>query len=124
MTYQEALKEYRNEQASKKTQKRSKYGNKKTEVDNVVFDSKAEATRYNQLKLLERGREIRGLVLQPRFPIEVNGQKVCTYVGDFSYTNSYTGEFFVEDTKGMKTPMYNLKKKLMKAVYNIDIIET
>ena len=56
-----------------KQPKRSKYGNKKTIVDDIEFDSIAEARRYRELKLLEAAGEIEGLVLQPPFPLEVNG---------------------------------------------------
>ena len=55
----------------------SKYGNRKTEVDGIVFDSKKEAERYRDLKLLERAGDIRELVLQPSFVLNVNGIKVC-----------------------------------------------
>lgn len=100
-----------------------KYKNIKTVADGIVFDSQKEARRYGELRLLERAKEISGLQLQPRFPIVINGVKVCTYVADFGYVD-HTGSPIVEDVKGMKTPIYNLKKKLMKAVHGIDIRET
>lgn len=101
--------------------RRSKYRNKKTTVDNIVFASKREAARYLELKAMMKARKIRDLVLQPRFKLEVNGVLVCTYVGDFSYRRGR--EFVVEDSKGVKTDVYRLKKKLMKAILNIDVVE-
>lgn len=101
----------------------AKYRNRKTVVDGITFDSVKEARRYGELKRLERAGEIRGLELQPRFPIIVNGIKVCEYRADFDYYNA-AGNQIVEDVKGFKTPIYNLKKKLMRAVYGIDILET
>jgi hypothetical protein len=101
--------------------KRSKYRNIKTEVHGITFASKKEAYRYCELKLLQRASEISDLELQPRYDIVINGMKVCTYVADFRYKES--GETITEDAKGMLTPMYRLKKKLMKACHGIEIKE-
>jgi len=100
----------------------SKYGAKRTTVDGITFASKKEAARYCDLKLMQHAGLIDDLELQPRFDLLVNSQKVCTYVADFIYT--FGGKTVVEDVKGMKTPVYNLKKKLMKACYGIDVLET
>lgn len=100
---------------------RSKYNNQKTEVDGIVFDSKHEAKRYRELKLMEAGKLISKLELQPRFVIVINGVKVCTYVGDFRYEEA--GGTVVEDAKGMRTAMYRLKKKLVNACFGIVIKE-
>lgn len=102
---------------------RLKYGNKKTVVDNITFDSMKEAGRYSDLKLLLKVGKIRDLELQPKFPIVVEGQKICTYRGDFSYIDNDTGLGVVEDVKGMKTAVYNLKKKLVRACHGIEIRE-
>jgi hypothetical protein len=101
---------------------RNKYRAVKTVVDGIKFDSKKEAARYQQLKLLERAGEIMELTLQPRFDLIVNGVKCGFYKADFQYLE--VGKYVVEDVKGMKTPVYNLKKKLVKAIYGIDIFET
>lgn len=101
----------------------SKYRNTKIVLDNITFDSKAEATRYSHLKLRERIGEITDLELQVRFPLVVNGTKVTTYVADFRYREAATGAVIVEDVKGVRTPVYRLKKKLMKAVHGIDVSE-
>lgn len=103
---------------------RHKYGAKETYVDNIRFPSKLEAERYMYLKALERAGTIRDLKLQPRFKLHVNGQLICTYVADFEYEKELKdGEWIsvVEDTKGVETPEFKLKKKLMKAVLDIEI---
>jgi hypothetical protein len=102
---------------------RSKYGNKKTVVDGVTFASQKEAQRYGVLKLLERAKDIIELELQPRYPLVVNGVKVCTYVADFRYRYKTSGQLVVEDVKGMKTPAYKIKKKLLKALTGINVRE-
>ena len=108
---------------------RSKYGSKKTIVDNIKFDSKWEAERYGQLKAMERAMFIRDLELQVPYDIVVNDVKICRYVADFRYkkesnhtiTNDEYYVEVVEDAKGFETPEFKLKKKLMKAVHNINI---
>jgi hypothetical protein len=102
--------------------RRSKYGNKKTVVDGIKFDSMAEATRYSVLKILQASGLISSLRLQVPYAITVNGRKICRYVADFVYIED--GKEVVEDVKGMKTPVYNLKKKLMEAVFGVVILET
>lgn len=87
-----------------------------------MFDSKKEALRYQELSLLERGGVISGLKLQVKFPVVINGHKICIWVADFVYYE--TGEMMVEDTKGYKNRVYKLKKKLVEAVYGIKIKET
>ncbi len=101
---------------------RNKYGAKKTIVDGIKFDSKKEARRYNALVMLEKAGAIQNLELQPRYDLIINGKKCGFYKADFRYTEK--GKTVVEDVKGMKTPVYNLKKKLIKAIYDIDIFET
>lgn len=104
--------------------KKNKYGNKKTIVDNITFASKREATRYAELKLLVRAREIFNLKLQPRFPIVVKNFKICTYIADFQYLKLGDDIEIVEDVKGVRTKEFVIKKKLMKAVYGIEVLET
>jgi len=105
-------------------QKRSKYGNKKTVVGGIKFDSQKEAKRWNELLMLQQAREIAGLMRQFRYPLFVNGVCVCTYVADAVYTDLRTGQVVTEDVKGgPRTTVYRLKKRLMKACLNIDIKE-
>ena len=94
---------------------RSKYRAVKTEVDGITFDSKREAARYMELVLLERAGEISHLELQPKYDCVVNGHNSCTYKADFRYFDANGS--VVEDVKGMKTPVYRLKKKLVEALY-------
>lgn len=97
-----------------------KYNNEPTEVDGLRFASKKEARRYGELLILERAKKITELKLQPRFPIIIDGIKVCTYVADFSYQDTeqlHGGGVVVEDVKGVRTAMYKLKKKLFEASY-------
>lgn len=101
----------------------SKYGAVRTEIDGITFASKAEAKRYGELKLLASGKVIEGLVLQPSFELIVNGAKIGVYRADFQYWDNEQGCRVVEDVKGMKTPVYRLKKKLMHALHGIEIVE-
>lgn len=95
-----------------------KYKNKKTIVDDIQFDSKLEAKRYNELKLLEKSGEIKELKLQPSFELipsfKKNGKtfRKAIYKADFSYVDTETGETIIEDTKGYVTDLYKLKKKI------------
>ena len=103
-----------------------KYGNRKTTVDGITFDSKAEAERYKALKRLELLGVIKGLELQKTFRLCKdrwnNGRPFSiSYKADFVYT--LDGDIIVEDVKGFRTEAYQLKKKLMKAVYGIEITE-
>jgi len=93
----------------------SKYKAVKTVVDGITFASKREAKRYSELKLLERAGQIRNLELQPKFPLVVNGQKICGYIGDFSF---FEGEKrVIEDSKGVRTRAYRIKRKLLLALH-------
>ena len=103
---------------------RHKYGAKATTVDGIRFASKFESERYGYLKSLERAGVIRSLQLQPRYKLVVNGILICTYVADFSYEREGTDGSWtsiVEDAKGVETPEFKLKKKLMQAVLGIEI---
>lgn len=102
--------------------RQGKYNAHRTEVDGVVFDSKAEANRYLELKLLLQAGEITDLVLHPRFELAVKGQKICSYIADFQYKDQH-GQTITEDVKGKRTAVYQLKKKLMRAIHGIEIAE-
>jgi hypothetical protein len=97
----------------------SKYKNKKTIVDNIKFDSAKEARRYCSLKVLQQTGIITKLELQPRFDIYVEGKYCGFYKADFSYFRNK--ERVIEDVKGVRTPVFNLKKKLVEALYPIKI---
>jgi len=99
----------------------SKYKAQRTECDGKIFDSKKEAHRYGELKMLERSGIIANLELQPAFEIEVAGRRICKYRADFRYVEN--GAITVEDVKGVRTPLYRLKKKLVEALYDVRIVE-
>lgn len=101
----------------------SKYGARPVTIDGHRFDSQAEGRRYIELRLLVRARAIADLTVHPSWPLTVNGRRCGRYVGDFSYIDNQTGLGVVEDVKGVRTPVYRLKKKLMLALYGIDIVE-
>ena len=102
--------------------KKTKYGNCPVVVDSIRFASQREARRYAELKRLQRAGKISDLELQPAFPVRVNGRHICTYRADFAYVEE--GRRIVEDVKGVRTPVYRLKKKLVEAIYGIEIQET
>lgn len=99
-----------------------KYGNIKTVAHGIQFHSKKEALRYIQLKQLEKEKKISELELQPKFVFTHNGVRICAYSADFGYVEN--GKKIIEDVKGYKTDVYRMKRKLMKAFYNIDVLET
>lgn len=109
--------------------RRSKYGAIPEVVDNIRFASRREAKRYGQLKILVKVKAIRELTLQPKFSLAVADRfgvlaVIGVYRGDFSYVDAKTDEFVVEDTKGVRTPLYRWKAKHVKAQYGITIRET
>lgn len=104
--------------------KKPKFGNIKTELDGHVFDSNKEARRYVELRYRLMSGEITELKLQVEFKLEVNCQKVASYIADFTYMEK--GALIVEDVKSSHTrklPVYRLKKKLMKSIHGIEIME-
>lgn len=104
----------------------SKFGNVKTVVDGLKFDSKKEARRWGELKLLVKAGVIRDLTVQPEFKIKINNFPVCSYFGDFQYWDVATDKRIVEDVKSeitRKNPVYRLKYRLVYAVHDIMITE-
>lgn len=110
--------------------KKSKYNNNKCVVDGINFDSEAEAKRYSVLKLLERSGAISNLELQPEFILQEGfrdrtGKKhiAIKYKADFKYMKN--GTTIIEDKKGFKTKVYNMKKKMLLFKHpDITFIET
>lgn len=106
----------------------NKYKNKKVVVDNILFDSKKEANYYTKLKILKDAGKISGLrlqekfVLQPSFKLHDKTYRAITYVADFVYKDSQ-GQVHVVDTKGYRTEVYKIKKKLFMKKYGIEIEE-
>lgn len=110
---------------------RSKYGAKKTQVNGITFDSKAEAKRYEELLLLERSGLVSNIELQKKFVLlpprrNADGylERETAYVADFVYVDSVDG-LVVEDVKSpaTRTSEYVIKRKLMLHVHGITIKE-
>ena len=120
-------------------QRRSKYGNKKVVVNGLKFDSKKEAQRYSHLLMLKNAGIITDLELQKEFILipsqrepdtigkrggKIKGRVIerkVSYIADFVYKKD--DELVVEDTKGMLTPDYVIKRKLMLYIHGIRVSE-
>lgn len=105
-----------------------KYHNKKVTFDGEIFDSKKEASRFIELRLLERAGKIQELRRQVEFELipsqKLNGKTIerkCSYRADFVYSEN--GKTIVEDTKGFRTKEYIIKRKLMLYIHGIKIKE-
>ena len=103
--------------------RRSKYGAQAVVIDGIRFASTKEGKRYAELKLLAKAGEINGLELQPKFLFKLRGAPVFTYIADFSYWTHNGRDRVVEDVKGIRTPLYRLKKKIIEIEHNIEITE-
>ena len=123
----------------------TKYHNRKVTIDGITFDSQKEAVRFQELRLLERAGAISELRRQVKYilipaqreessetfkkgskkgllkPGRVIEQE-CSYIADFVYFQD--GKTVVEDAKGVRTPEYKIKRKLMLLNYGIRIKET
>lgn len=113
-----------------KPAKKSKYGNKKTVVFGIKFDSKKEAERYLYLRSLAQQGRITDLELQKRYELtpkmvrdDGKPEQASHYIADFVYVDVVTGKTIVEDVKGFKTDIYISKRKQMLEKYGISIKE-
>ena len=102
--------------------KRSKYGNKKTVLGNVVYDSQKEANRAFELGLLLKAGEIKNLERQKRFELvpKTETERAVFYCADFVYLEVRTNKMVVEDVKSpatKKNKEYIIKRKLFKYLY-------
>jgi hypothetical protein len=95
--------------------RRSKYNAKRTNG----YASKAEATRAEELKLLQRAGKISELQEQVKFPLLVGDILIGYYIADFVYRED--GEHVVEDVKGVKTPLFSWKARHFAAQYGKSI---
>lgn len=104
--------------------KKSKYRNVKAQVDGIKFDSKREAARYSELKLMQRAGLISELELQKEFVVipAQKGERATKYRADFSYIDE-DGNHVTEDVKGILTSEYIIKRKLMLKEHGIKIRE-
>ena len=119
----------------------NKYQNHKVTVDGITFDSKREASRWLELKLLEKAGKISNLQRQKKFVLipaqyepDIIGprggkkkgkllEREVAYIADFVYSDEETGDLIVEDTKGVRTPEYIIKRKMLLYFYGIRIRE-
>jgi hypothetical protein len=110
--------------------RRAKYRSTPTTIDGQNYRSKREAGRHQALLLLQRAGKIAGLVrevpfvLAPKVKIEGEdrARPALRYVADFVYSTA-EGVTVVEDAKGFRTPVYRVKKHLMKTVHGVDVLE-
>lgn len=121
---------------------KNKYQALKCNVNGIEFDSRKEARRYQELLLLQRAKAISNLRMQVKYvliPAQYetyerygkNGQRLkdgkrllekeCSYIADFVYEEN--GNEIVEDTKGIKTTDYIIKRKLMLFIHGIRVKE-
>lgn len=121
--------------------RRNKYGARKVTKNGLIYDSKKEARRAGILEALEKAGAITDLRRQVKYVLiptqrepdtigPKGGRKPgkviereCFYLADFVYTITATGETVIEDTKGVRTKEYIIKRKLMLERYGIRIKE-
>ena len=107
-------------------------------MDGITFDSRREARRYRELKLLVAGKAISNIELQPKYPLIIlqrdgtyldvkirsagypNGRR-ASYTADFRYQDKRSGLQIVEDVKGMDTTASRLRRAVVEAIYGIEI---
>lgn len=108
-------------------QGKSKFKAVKTVVNGVTFASKREAKRYQELLLAAKAKLIKDLELQPKFVLapsvrfegEARAKPALRYVADFSYLRD--GVRVIEDSKGVQTDAFRIKRHLMKSVHGIEV---
>jgi hypothetical protein len=108
--------------------KSSKFNNVKVDIDGHTFDSKKEAEFYGQLKIKKNAGLIKDFQMQVRYDIIVNSIMIGKYFLDFLVENN-DGSIEYIDIKGkdsktnkfIKTGVFALKKRLVEAIYGINI---
>jgi hypothetical protein len=98
---------------------RGKYRNTWTKCDGFNFQSKLEADRWMQLRLLERAGQISDLRRQVEYWLIAGDVLAAVYVADFVYVEN--GKEVVEDTKGTITKEFEIKYALMKGLLGIEV---
>lgn len=104
----------------------NKYSARKTVCGSGhTHDSRREAVRCNELHLMQRAGEISDLRVQVAYDLipsmkyeDMPNERSVKYIADFVYTKD--GKTIIEDTKGMQTPAYIIKRKLLKKLYCVD----
>lgn len=98
-------------------------------VDGILFSSKAEMRRYNELRLLQKAKKIKDLAIQPKFLLlkgfTKNGKvyRPIHYVADFIYYDIEKKKKVVEDVKGLETEVFKLKEKLFAFISDLELIK-
>lgn len=109
--------------------KKRKYKNKKVTIDDITFDSGAEASYYMHLNMLKKAGEVESFdmqkkyVLQEKFKHPATGSTVraITYTPDFVVTYA-DGSTVVIDVKGFETQMFKMKAKMFMYKYNLPLV--
>ena len=103
-----------------------KYRNTKIEVGGIKYDSKAELARHLKLKEMERDGLIRCLETQVKYTllpaVQYEGERkkaAMKYIADFTYWQG--DKHVIEDVKGMPTPVFNVKRHMMKALHGLEV---
>jgi hypothetical protein len=95
-----------------------KFHNVPQTIDHIRFASKKEAKRYEELKLLKRSGEVLFFLRQTPFHLPGATKYLCDFTVFWS-----NGDITFEDVKGLKTPTYKLKKRMIEHLYPIHITE-
>lgn len=95
-----------------------KFKAKPVEIDNIKFASKKEAKRYRELLLLKNSGEVLFFLRQVPFHLPGGVKYLCDFMVFWN-----DGNVTIEDVKGVKTPMYILKKKQVEEIYPVKIME-
>ena len=109
--------------------KENKYHNRKVTVDGITFDSVKEASRWQELKLLEKAGEITGLTRQQKIELvpKSNLFRAVYYIVDFIYFDKRKGKTIYEDVKGYKGgsayQIFTLKRKILYWRHGIEVTE-
>lgn len=109
--------------------RKPKYRNKKVTVDGITFDSKAEASYYKQLLILQKSGEVHSFEMQKKYTLidkfkhPTTGKTVrsISYIPDFVVRYA-DGTQKVIDVKGFETKTFKLKAKMFMARYQIPLI--
>lgn len=104
-----------------------KYNAKRTEIDNIAFDSKVEGEYYRHLKQQQEEGKIKEFELQPIFTLQEgfrkNGKyyRPILYIADFKvYYNDGTVQII--DIKGFETADFKIKRKLFEKKYPFSLV--
>jgi len=113
----------------KKKSGRAKYGNTKVTIDDFVFDSVKEGRYYTELKFRKKAKDIKDFKKQVKFAIKIGDVHIANYFLDFQVEHNDGSTEYI-DIKGrdkttnewITTDVFKLKKKLVEAIYKIEII--